>query len=293
MSTDSNEFDPAAEAASPSADATPPATLPPPPAPDAHLPEDIRVPWGLLDLFIFFGLGFGLLIVLTNVLASVVASLGRMNPAQLQEFVMGNAGFIAIRQALWFTLLILYLAVHVRARAAAGENFWRLLGWRGLRVGTLGRPAAVMACLLGGITLAIAVQVASVAAGRPEQLPIEQFFQSASNVMWMMAVGVLIAPLAEEMIFRGYFYPALARRLGVPGGVMATGLLFGLLHAQQLWGGWAQIALLVIVGVVFTYVRARTGSVVAPFLLHLGYNSILFLAFFFATGGLRNLPGAQ
>lgn len=285
MSTDSHDLEPAA-------DIQPPAEAQPP-APDARLPEDIRVPWGLLDVFILFGLGFGLLIVLTNVMASFAASVGRLNPVQLQEFVMGNAGFIAIRQALWFTLLILYLAVHVRSRTTEGENFWRLLGWRGLRVGTLATPAAVMACLLGGITLAIAVQAASAMAGRPEQLPIEQFFQSASNVLWMMAVGVLIAPLAEEIIFRGYIYPALARRMGVSAGVLGTGVLFGLLHAQQLWGGWAQIALLVIVGIVFTYVRARTGSVVAPFLLHLGYNVILFLAFFFATGGLRNLPGAQ
>jgi len=57
-----------------------------------------------------------------------------------------------------------------------------------------------------------------------------------------------------------------------------------------LWGGWSQIALLVGVGIVLTWVRARTGTVLASFLVHLGYNGLLFTAFVVATGGLRHFP---
>ena len=59
---------------------------------------------------------------------------------------------------------------------------------------------------------------------------------------------------------------------------------------MQLSGGYGQIGLLMVVGIVLTYVRARTGTVVASFLLHLGYNTLLFVAFYFATSGFRNLP---
>jgi membrane protease YdiL (CAAX protease family) len=76
----------------------------------------------------------------------------------------------------------------------------------------------------------------------------------------------------------------------VPAGILVTGVLFGSLHAAQLWGGWGQIGLLICVGIVLTWVRARTGTVVASYLVHLGYNGMLFLGLALATGGLRHLP---
>jgi hypothetical protein len=51
--------------------------------------------------------------------------------------------------------------------------------------------------------------------------------------------------------------------------------------------------LLMCVGIILTWVRAKTGTVTASYLVHLGYNSLLFLGFFAATGGLKHIPGAQ
>ena len=61
---------------------------------------------------------------------------------------------------------------------------------------------------------------------------------------------------------------------------MGIGMLFMLL----LW-------IITIVGIVFTYVRARTGSTLATYLLHLGYNGIIFVFTLIATRGFRHLPG--
>ncbi len=91
----------------------------------------------------------------------------------------------------------------------------------------------------------------------------------------LMVVSVVFAPFLEETIFRGYIYPALARPFGIAASVLMTGTLFGLMHAPQLWGGWVQIALLVLVGILFTYVRAATHTVVTGYLLHVSYNSFL------------------
>ena len=67
-------------------------------------------------------------------------------------------------------------------------------------------------------------------------------------------------------------------------------MLFRSLHAAQLWGGWGQIALLVVVGIIFTYVRAVTRTVFASYLLHVSYNSFLFIAYAISTHGFRHLP---
>jgi membrane protease YdiL (CAAX protease family) len=72
--------------------------------------------------------------------------------------------------------------------------------------------------------------------------------------------------------------------------ILVTGVLFGLLHAPQL--GWTVglVGLLTLVGVIFTFVRAWTGTVLASFLLHLGYNSFIAIATVIGTKGFTQLP---
>ena len=102
-----------------------------------------------------------------------------------------------------------------------------------------------------------------------------------------MAMAVLVAPLVEETVFRGYLYPLFARTFGVASSVILTGILFGLMHGAQLGWTWGLVLVLVAVGVIFTLVRARTGSVYASFLLHLGYNSMIAALTILGPGGIE------
>ncbi len=133
--------------------------------------------------------------------------------------------------------------------------------------------------LTGGAILALVATFASGFFNSKETLPIEQLLQARVSMILYAVLGVLVAPLVEETIFRGFLYPVIARRLGVAAGVLITGMLFGLLHAAQLWGGWGQIVLLIVVGVVLTAVRARTGTVSASYFVHLGYNGLQLLGY--------------
>jgi hypothetical protein len=144
--------------------------------------------------------------------------------------------------------------------------------------------------VLGGVPLAILIQFLSALAQPEREVPMQVFFRDKQSVLLLTGMGILVAPLVEETLFRGFLYPVLARRWGAAGGVLFTGLLFGLMHAAQLWGAWAQVGLLVLVGFVFTAVRAWTKSVVPCYFLHLGYNAFLFVGFFIGTRGLQNLP---
>ena len=62
------------------------------------------------------------------------------------------------------------------------------------------------------------------------------------------------------------------------------------MHAPQLGWTWGLVSLLSFVGVIFTFARARTGTVVASFLLHLGYNSMIAVTSIIATRGFTHLP---
>lgn len=260
----------------------------PAPGRDAGLPEDVRVPWNWADVVLFVLFGVGSLVVMGPVAALAVFVVFRATPATLDQMPTAKAAFVTLSQALWSGVMLLYLLAVIRLRF--GAPFWRTLGWRPLHWAGVGRVQAHLVCLLGGSLFAICMQILS-ATLRPETpFPIENLFRNRESVFMLMAMGIAVAPLVEETIFRGYLYPVLARRLGIGGGVVVTGALFALMHGGQLGWSAAHVGLLGVVGIVFTYARARAGTVLAPYLLHLGYNAILFLSFYVGTDGLRNLP---
>lgn len=123
----------------------------------------------------------------------------------------------------------------------------------------------------------------------PKSLPIEQYFNSPTSAYALAAFGILVAPLVEELFFRGFLYPALARPLGAAMAVALTGALFALIHSEQLAHSWVPLLLLFVIGVILTVVRARTKSVATCVIVHMSYNTTLFTLLFIGTGGFRHL----
>jgi hypothetical protein len=62
------------------------------------------------------------------------------------------------------------------------------------------------------------------------------------------------------------------------------------MHGPQLGGAKSLILVLVLVGIVFTVVRAETGSTFASFLMHLGYNSLISILALIGTHGFTKIP---
>jgi len=146
-----------------------------------------------------------------------------------------------------------------------------------------------LAYLLGGMALAVLVQLVSALLPIPKTLPIDKYFQSRSAAYIMSVFGISMAPLVEELFFRGFLYPVLARRLGIAIGVALTALGFALVHASQLANAWAPLLVLFMVGLVFTLVRVVTRNVAPGFLMHVGYNLMLFSMLYVATDHFRHM----
>ncbi|MCL5286385.1 MAG: CPBP family intramembrane metalloprotease [Acidobacteria bacterium] len=259
----------------------------PQPAPATLPPEDLRVPWTWMDVLIFIIFSLGIMVVLEYTLQTILLSTGRVKMHELSAFVSTSTVYVSVRQFLWFTLMLGFLYFTLRPRRPG--PFWDTIGWRPPHLGELSRTLFYPLCFFGGAVLAIVIATASTALAPKQPLPIQQFFLDRQSIYLMSVLAVLVAPIVEETVFRGFLYPVFARTLGIPGGVVLTGILFGLMHAQQLWGGWWQIALLVLVGLIFTTARAQTKSVIPCYLLHLGYNAIQFIGFFFSDQ-FHNLP---
>ena len=168
--------------------------------------------------------------------------------------------------------------------------FWRTIGWRPLETGGNSLGLSYLGFVFVGFLLDIVVTLASGISPPKKALPIEALLQDRHTAFLLIIVAVLVAPVIEETVFRGYLYPVIAREWGIVTGVLITGLIFGGLHAPQLWGGPWEIAALMFVGIALTFVRAKTRTVVASFIVHTSYNFFQVLALLIGTHGLRNLP---
>ena len=122
----------------------------------------------------------------------------------------------------------------------------------------------------------------------PKSTPFDQFFAHRSDAFLTAAFAVTIGPLMEEIFFRGFLYPVLARRTGVVPAILVTGVLFGAIHSPQYGYSWA-VLIIVLVGVVLTTIRAVTKSVASSFLAHVGYNGIQMVLAIWATDGFRHM----
>jgi membrane protease YdiL (CAAX protease family) len=262
-------------------------STPPEPSPLETIPPDLRIPWTWGDVGIFFLFYF---ISTVAISVAILAGASVVMHIAVPDLVKKTSVFVSLSivgQAIASIVTMIYFWMITRARRAG--NFWQAMGWRPLG-GSKTSAARATRYLLGGVGLALASSLLSQFFGEPQNVPFNEFFQTRQNILLMMGLGILIAPLVEETMFRGFLYPVAARSFGVMWGIIGTGLLFGSFHAMQLWGAWGQVAVLMGVGIVLTWVRARSQSVLASFLIHIAYNSSLFLGLFISTHGLKSLP---
>lgn len=273
--------------------------------PRPALPEDLRISWSWPHFLLF------LLFVLVSLLTVNIVVIGylaqrHLAPSEMQRVAESDPQIAIGSNVLIFALVMLFL--YVTLSVLRNAAFWRSLGWRELTPSSRsGAPFRPWMFLLAGCGLSIFVALAGSQVKMSGHVPIQELLSSRKGALLLMGMAVLVAPLVEETVFRGYLYPTLARmvsslseafgmeysvahRTGVVSSILLTGTLFGLLHGAQLGWTLGLVSLLILVGVVFTFARAWTGTVLASFLLHLGYNSTIAITTVIATHGFTQFP---
>ncbi len=191
-----------------------------------------------------------------------------------------NARVVIGAQAAAYPIVFLFMFVLVRSRTH--EPFGKAIHWNW--PGTSAPGFFVM-----GTIVAIAIDGLSRFLPIPKSLPMDKYFHDAASAYLMAAFGVTLAPLLEELFFRGLLYPLLRRAFGLTMAVIVTAAAFAAIHGTQLGYAWAPVLSIFVVGVVFTVARARTNSVAASFLMHCGYNFSLFALLWLASDHYRHL----
>jgi membrane protease YdiL (CAAX protease family) len=97
----------------------------------------------------------------------------------------------------------------------------------------------------------------------------------ADTNTFLLVVGALVvivvAPVCEEVFFRGILFTVLRQRMPLWSAALIDGVLFGFVH-----GSLVIVPILAVLGIVFCYVYARTGSIFPTIALHALNNTIAY-----------------
>ncbi len=96
---------------------------------------------------------------------------------------------------------------------------------------------------------------------------------SSGIVIFFLVLALGIAPLLEEIIFRGYFFYVIQQFKGTRFAIYFIALTFSFLHVGQYWGDWAAILVVTVLGFVLTLLRVLNRSTIPSIIAHYAYNT--------------------
>ncbi len=116
--------------------------------------------------------------------------------------------------------------------------------------------------------------------------------------VYFFFITALLAPISEELLFRGYLLPLLGRKIGWGWAVALLSLFFAMIHMHL-----TAIIPLAVIAAAFALAYLKTGSLVTPIVMHGLFNGINITMFYllvksgvdidgtFMKMGLQFLPG--
>lgn len=247
---------------------------------------------------LFFSLAFSLILL---------CQLAVFTLAHLRlESALEHPGIGLASQALAYVLIL-------AASSWLFPHLWELPFLQGIQWNVLAARRYWLRIVAGGILLSVAAQASLQLLPAPKTDPFDNLLKTPHAAWLLMAFAVLLAPLTEELAFRGFLLPALATAYDwlalerSPAGIdrwqrsslhSTSALLFSaifssipfvLLHADQLSHAWGALGVLYGVSLILSFVRIRTHSLACSTLMHVTYNFSIFVIILISTGGFRHL----
>jgi hypothetical protein len=231
---------------------------------------------------------------------ALMATLHPRNIGLLGQLMMKNIVYATGMQAIWYGLqwafaaLIFSLWWHRSFLTGIHWNAANARRWF-LRLAGIG--------LLTGLAITLAGNFVPM----PKAPPIlEDLTKSAAGAWMLMFFGVTVAPLTEELAFRGFLLPgfvnifrwlartgsmseAAVKTIGIPLSIVLTSIPFALMHSAQVSDSWGPVLLIGTVSVILCIVRLVTESLACSVIVHACYNFTLFAGLLYQTDWFRHL----
>ena len=228
----------------------------------------LAVPWTARQTWIGVGVTLGpwlLLALATLALSSRTPTSAQLRPlTPLEDAIGGVLGF-GVTSVLEATFLVAPLVFALRTRPAGSSvvEAFRALGFRRFnwRVAALW---VVIAAALGYAASALYdVVKGPLGLQTNTDALAEQIKIAPLTTLGLLLAGALVAPICEEVFFRGFVLPGIARSIPIWAAVVVSSLLFGAAHVDL-----GSLAPLVVIGLLLGVVRWKTRSLWPSIFLH-------------------------
>jgi hypothetical protein len=207
----------------------------------------------------FIGIGVGAVAV---IVASGIVAI----PFALAGADLDSGGFIIVGTIVQDLMMI---AAAYFVTADLGKPTARTFGLRPFKSSAFGWIFAALVAYL------VLTSIYTVLVDPPsEQLP-NGLEDADQNLLLALATGMLlivVAPLAEEVFFRGFLYQAFRNSFGVLPGALLSGLIFGGIHLE-----FFKLVQLAILGVILALLFEKTKSLWSPIILHAVNNTLAYV----------------
>jgi membrane protease YdiL (CAAX protease family) len=205
---------------------------------------------------------------------------------ELQMDAASTSALLFLTHVMLAAALVLFVFV---PRALPGVELWpRANAGRLFLLGIgLGVATSIAAALVGALVTVIIIALT----GEPpdEQLAVE-FVSRVHPLVAVLAV-VIVAPIVEELFFRGFVFNAWLREYGMRRAVIGSALLFTVIHVSDpTLAGLLALTPILLVAFVLSYVYARTRSLLTVVALHATFNAISTAIIFLIESGVIEVP---
>lgn len=174
--------------------------------------------------------------------------------------VIFTAFMMSITALAWVKLKRLSVRQYFAMTAFVPKAFWVGLG-------------LLLAFMMGS-------ELISVWLSRDPMLFMEVLVESAP--WWLIvAAVVVVAPIYEEVVFRGLIWRSIADRFGNGWAMWISSALFALIHLQY---DMFEMGLIFVLALIFAYIRQTSGSLILPIILHMINNGLAMAQFLWVSG---------
>lgn len=231
---------------------------------------------GVIGIVVVLVLGF----FISQQLGLYLAGMQLLNHAELLTIdeILGQGGsnglILSVATALSAVMLVLLVMVLVRVRTSSTSESLQYLGFRGFAISELNRALGLLAIFF------VINEIMTSYLGRNSTEFVDPLFATMDAKWPLIVVIVLLAPLYEELVFRGLMWQAIAEQFEPKTGMIVasviSSVIFALIHLQyELY----EMSAIVVLALIFCYARARSGSLYLPIILHIINNGLTMIIY--------------
>lgn len=253
----------------------------PTPQPEAGTTEGLR-PWGAAAAILLTIIGFVASQLLAQIVISVLPSVFGWSTAEANQWLktpLANFMYVLLAESLIIGLVVWFVRKHK-------ADFWQAVGLR--RPNKWDLPVSLLGFLCYIVVYAVVLMVVSgvfpINTDQEQAVGFAYDVRGPGLILAFFSL-VILPPIVEETVFRGFLYGTLRRRnVSFLWSAIVVSAIFGLMH---LFGGgsgsviiWIAFLDTFVLSTVLCFIREKTGAIWASVGVHMLKNALVFVNLF-------------